>query len=73
MAESLRCARCRLPLRATSRFEVLHYGPRGVRARAQLCSVTCLLAWAVAYGVRLGRGGVEALLRALPRALPPTK
>jgi len=65
------CTQCQRECRA--RFEVTSYSAAGkVLAVGQLCSVACLIRWALLYGWRLGQRGLQMLLKAVP-TLPPKK
>jgi hypothetical protein len=59
------CRLCRKPF--VARFEVTHYGLDGkMRASVQLCSIACVIKWAIGYGVALGRRSVQLMLKGLP-------
>jgi hypothetical protein len=51
-----------------SRFEVTVYSSTNkVLVVGQLCSVACLVRWALLYGWRVGQRGLQTLLKAVPK------
>jgi len=62
----MHCFHCKKPLRA--RFEITHYDSENrVKVHSQLCSLTCVIQWAIRYGVVVANRGLQKLLRGIPK------